>query len=222
MSVLTRKLIAKELHVNRHFIIGGAVASVVSAAASPFGKMAFNIGMLAWLTTVIAAGVMLAIYGVMQERKEQSLQFVMSLPISVADYVRAKLFGLLLCFGVVWVVATASAILLVLLAPDVPDGMLPYAVLLCLFLLANFAVVLTGMLHARSEGASTAMIVVTNMGVSIYMFTIVALPGLHLHMSGPTPVWNSTFFTVLACELLVLVAALALPLATASRRRDFL
>jgi hypothetical protein len=41
-------------------------------------------------------------------------------------------------------------------------------------------------------------------------------------MSGPTPVWNSTFFTVLACELVVLVAALALPLATASRRRDFL
>jgi ABC-2 type transport system permease protein len=222
MSVLTRKLIAKELHVNRHFIVGGAIASVVSAAVSPFGKMAFNIGMLAWLTTVIAAGVMLAIYGVMQERKEQSLQFVMSLPISVADYVRAKLFGLLLCFGVVWAVATAAALLLVLLAPSVPNGMLPYAVLLCLFLLVNFSVVLTGMLHARSEGASTAMIVVTNMGVSIYMFTVVTLPGLHLHMSGPTPVWNSTFFTVLACELLVLVAALALPLATASRRRDFL
>jgi hypothetical protein len=60
------------------------------------------------------------------------------------------------------------------------------------------------------------------MAVSIYMFTVVGLPGLHLHMSGPTPVWNGTFFTVLACELVILVAALALPLATAARRRDFL
>jgi ABC-2 type transport system permease protein len=222
MSVLTRRLIAKELHVYRHFIVGGAIASVVSAAVSPLSKMAFNIGMLAWLTTVIAAGVMLAIYGVMHERKEQSLQFVMSLPISVADYVRAKLFGLLLSFGVIWAVATGSAISLVLLAADVPDGLLPYALLLCLFLLVNFAVLLMGMLHVRSEGAATTMIVVTNMGVSIYMFTVVTLPGLHQHMSGPTPVWNATFFTVLVCELVVLVAALALPLATASRRRDFL
>lgn len=222
MSVLTRKLLFKELHVYRSFIVGGAIASAVSAAVSPLGKMAFNIGMLAWLTTVIAAGVMLAIYGVMHERKEHSLQFVMSLPISVADYIRAKLFGLLLSFSVIWGVATASALLLVLLAPDVPDGLLPYAVLLCLFLLVNFTVLLTGMMYVRSEGASTTMIVVTNMGVSIYMFTIVTLPGLHRHMSGPTPVWNSTFFTVLASELLVLVAALALPLATASRRRDFL
>ncbi len=222
MSVLTRKLIAKELHVNRHFIAGAAIASTVSAAISPLSKMAFNIGMLAWLTTVIAAGVMLSIYGVMNERKEQSLQFVMSLPISVAEYVRAKMLGLLLSFGVVWAVATASAVLLVLLAPGVPDGLLPYAVLLCLFLIVNFAVLLTGMLYVRSESASTALIVVTNMGVSIYMFTVVTLPGLHLYMDGPTPVWNSTFFTVLACELVVLIVALALPLATAARRRDFL
>jgi ABC-type transport system involved in multi-copper enzyme maturation permease subunit len=222
MSVLTRKLVAKELHVNRHFIVGAATASIVSAAISPLSKMAFNVGMLAWLTTVIAAGVMLSIYGVMNERKEQSLQFVMSLPISVAEYVRAKMLGLLLSFGVVWAVATASAVLLVLLAPDVPDGLLPYAVLLCMFLIVNFAVLLTGMLYVRSESASTALIVVTNMGVSIYMFTVVTLPGLHLHMHGPTPVWNSTFFTVLACELGVLFLALALPMATAARRRDFL
>jgi ABC-2 type transport system permease protein len=222
MSVLTRKLIAKELHVYRHFIAGGAIASIVAAAVSPLSKMAFNIGMLAWITTVIAAGVMLAIYGVQHERKEHSLQYVMSLPISVADYVRAKMWGLMLSFGVIWVVATAAAILLVLLAPGVPDGLLPYAVLLCVFMLTNFTVLLAGMMQVRSEGAATAMIVVTNMGVSVYMFTIVTLPGLHLHMSGQTPVWNTTFFTVLACELVVLVAALALPLATASRRRDFL
>lgn len=222
MSVLTRKLIAKELHVYRHFIVAGAIAAVLSAAISPLSQLAFNIGMLAWLTTVIAAGVMLAIYGVINERKEHSLQFVMSLPISVAEYVRAKLLGLLLSFGVIWAVATIAALSLVLLAPGVPDGLLPYAVLLCLFLLVNFTVLLTGMMYVRSEGASTAMIVVTNMGVSIYMFTIVTLPGLHQHMSGQTPVWNSTFFTVLACELLVLVTALVLPLATASRRRDFL
>ncbi len=37
---------------------------------------------------------MLALYGIMNERKEQSLQFVLSLPLSIAEYVRAKMLGL--------------------------------------------------------------------------------------------------------------------------------
>jgi ABC-2 type transport system permease protein len=222
MSILTRKLIAKELHVNRYYIWGAAIASVLCAVASHFGKLAFNIGMLGWITTVIATGVMMAIYGVMNERKENSLQFVMSLPLSVGDYVFAKLAGLLLSFGVVWLVATVAALALVKLSPTVPDGLLPYAVLLCTYLLVNYTVLLAGSLQARTEALSVAMIVVTNMGVSVYMFTVVTLPGLNRHMAGDMPVWNSTFFTVLACELLILIVALVWPLATAARRRDFI
>jgi hypothetical protein len=111
---------------------------------------------------------------------------------------------------------------MVLIVPAVPDGLLPYLLLLCLFLLANFAVVLSGSLQARSEALVSATIIITNMGVSIFMFTVGAMPALKQHMFGPVPVWNHTFSTVLACELVVLIVALALPLATAARRRDFL
>ncbi len=222
MSIVTRKLIAKELYVNRWFIGGAAVAAVVSVMACAFGETAFNIGALSWLTTVIALGVMLAIYGVMNERKEQSLLFVLSLPLSIGEYVRAKLLGLLLSFLAVWLVASGAAVAMVLIVPAVPDGLLPYLLLLCLFLLANFAVVLSGSLQARSEALVSATIIITNMGVSIFMFTVGAMPALKQHMFGPVPVWNHTFSTVLACELVVLIVALALPLATAARRRDFL
>lgn len=224
MSIITRKLIAKELYVNRWFIGGGSLAAAlsVSIAGLDLGQAAFNVGALTWLTTVIAFGVMLGIYGVVNERKEQSLQFVLSLPISIADYVRTKLFGLLLAFLVMWVVATVSAVTMVLLAPKVPDGLLPYVLLLCFFMLANFCVVLCGALHARSEALVTATIIVTNMGVSVFMFTVGPLPGLSDHMFGAVPVWNDTFFNVLLAEFIVLVIAVALPLATAARRRDFL
>jgi ABC-type transport system involved in multi-copper enzyme maturation permease subunit len=222
MSIVTRKLIAKELYVNRWFLIGTAVSAVAAMAVAPFGQTAFNIAGLAWLTTLIGCGVMLAIYGVMNERKEQSLQFVLSLPLSIGEYVRAKLFGLLLSFLLPWLAASAAAVTLVLAAPGVPDGLLPYTLLLCVFLLANFAVVLCGALQARSEAAVTAVIVLTNMAVSIFMFTVGAFPGLKNHMSGDTPVWNDTFFNVLITELIVLVIAVTLPLATAARRRDFI
>jgi ABC-2 type transport system permease protein len=222
MSVVTRKLVAKELHVHRWFMAGAAIPAALSAAICAFGDAAFNIGALTWMTTIIAFGVMIALYGVMNERKEHSLQFVLSLPLSIGEYVRAKMLGLLLCYFVVWFVAAGSAIVMVISAPRVPDGLLPYTVLLCMFMFSNFAVVVCGALHARSEAMTSAVIILTNMAVSVFMFTVGALPGLKTYMTGSTPVWNATFYNVLIVELIVLVIAVTLPLATAARRRDFI
>jgi ABC-2 type transport system permease protein len=222
MSIVTRKLIAKELYVNRWFVIGGALSGVASALIATLGKTGFNVGALTWLTTIIALGVMLALYGIMNERKEHALQFVLSLPLSIADYVRAKMLGLTLCFLVVWLISSAAALLLVFGKVDIPDGIAPYTVLLCFFMLANFALVLCGTLYATSEALTSAVIVVTNMGVSIFMFTVGPMAGINEHMWAAAPVWNSTFWTVLGCELAVLAIAFALPYLLAARRRDFL
>jgi len=222
IDTVTRKLIAKELYVYRWLIVGGMAASVVSLIVCSLGKLGFSIGSLTWLTTIIALGVMLALYGIMNERKEQSLSFVLSLPLSIADYVRAKMLGLLLCFLAVWLVASLGAMVLVFTVDSIPDGLAPYTVLLCFFMLANYSVVLCGTVHAQSEALTSAVIVITNMGVSIFMFTIGPLPGLQQHMWQSVPVWNSTFWTVLTCELAVLVIAFALPFVFAARRRDFL
>ncbi|HBK46757.1 MAG TPA: hypothetical protein DDZ67_10065 [Xanthomonadaceae bacterium] len=222
MSIVVRKLVLKELYLNRWTMASAAAGAALAAFVCAFGRTAFNVGALAWMTALIACGVMLAIYGVMNERKEQSLQFVLSLPISIRQYVFAKTVGLLLSYLVPWAVATASAVALVLLSPDVGDGLLPYVALLCGFLLANFAVVLCGALHARSEAVVSGVIILTNMAVSLFLFTVGALPGIRDHMWGQVPVWNGTVRNVLLVELAVLVAAAVLPLLTAARRRDFL
>ena len=222
MNIVTRKLIAKELYVNRWFVVGGALSGVLSVLIAASGKMGFNVGALTWLTTIIATGVMLGIYGIMNERKEHALQFVLSLPLSIAEYVQAKMLGLTACFLVMWGVSSAAALLLVFSKDSIPDGLAPYTVLLCVFMLANFSVVLCGSMHARSEALTSAVIVVTNMGVSIFMFTVAPLPGIEKFMWGPAPVWTSTFWTVLGCELVVLAIAFTLPFFLAARRRDFL
>jgi ABC-2 type transport system permease protein len=222
MNVVTRKLIAKELHVNRWLMAGATAAAVIAMLIASQGLTGFNVGTLTWLTAIIALGLMLAIYGVANERKEHSLEFVLSLPLSPADYVRAKLLGLALCFLLPWLVASASALLLVRVDADIPDGLLPYAALICGFLLANFSLVLSATLHARSEALIVAIVVVTNMGVSLFMFVVGGMPDLHRHMRGPTPVWNPAFWTVLAIELVVLALAFTLPFFLAARRRDFI
>lgn len=222
MNVVTRKLVMKELYVNRWMIVSAGAGAALAAAMAPLGKTAFNVGALTWLTVVIAYGAMLAFHGVMNERKEQSLQFVLSLPISIGDYVTAKLLGLFLCFLVPWTIAVTAAVAMVLIAPGVADGLLPFTLALALYMLANFAVLLCGALYARSEGVITAILIITNMAVSIFMFTVGAMPEIQDHLQSPTPVWNATIFNVFIVELIVLVIALVLPLATAARRRDFL
>ena len=222
MNIVTRKLIAKEFHVNRYIVAGASVGGVLSALIAALGKTGFNIGSLMWITIIIANGVMLAIYGVMNERKERSMLFVLSLPLSIADYVQAKMLGLALCFFIPWLAATVAAVVLVLAKADVPDGLVPYTVLLSVYMQANFMVLLCWTLHVNSEAWISASIVITNMGVSIYMFVVGAQPGLQKYIWSPTPVWNQTAWTVLVVELAVIALAFTLPFFLAARRRDFI
>jgi ABC-type Na+ efflux pump permease subunit len=222
MNIVVRKLIAKELHVNRYILVGASAGGVLSVLIAALGKTGFSIGSLMWLTTIIANGVMLALYGVMNERKERSLLFVLSLPLSIAEYVRAKMLGLALGFFIPWLVASVAAVVLVLAKGDVPDGLLPYTVLLSVYMLANFMVLLCWTLHVNSEAWISAAIVLTNMGVSIYMFVVGAQPGLQDHIWGPAPVWNQTAWTILIVELGVIALAFTLPFFLAARRRDFI
>ena len=220
MNTLTRKLAAKDLYLFRWLIAGAVLAGFVGLAVAGLGETGFSIGFLLWLTALIALGVMLALFGIANERKERALLFVMSLPLSPQDYVRAKLFGLLLCFVLPWAALSAGAFALILMVPGIPDGLLPYAVLLCFYLLLNYALVLSGALHIASEAGMGAVIIVTNMSVSLFMMGVGRIPAIASHMWTPEPVWNAAFWQFLAFEIGTTVLVLSLPLFVAARRRD--
>lgn len=222
MNIVTRKLIAKELYLNRLLLIGTVVGGLVGIGIASFeGTMQFNLGMLLWLTALVAFGVVLTMLSIASERKERQLQFVLSLPLSHGDYIRTKIYGLLICYLLPWLVLSAAAVVLVLVRVNVPDGLLPNAILLCGFMLANFSIVLCGALLVRSEGMMTLLIIATNMGVSVFIFGVSAIPALRDHLQDAQPSWSTEFWIVLAAEAFVLVAACLTPFYAAARRRDF-
>jgi len=222
MNVLTRKLVAKELYLYRWLLVGAGAAGFAGLLTAASGEIGFNIGFIVWLTAIIALGVMLALFGVASERKERSLLFVLSLPLAPGDYVRAKLLGLLACFLLPWAGLSVGALALILVMPGIADGLLPYAVLLCVFLLMNFAFVLCAALHISSEAGMGGVIILTNMSVSLFMMGVGRTSEVGAHMLSPTPVWNAMFWLLLAAEAAFTLLALSLPLFTAARRRDFL
>jgi ABC-2 type transport system permease protein len=220
MSPLTRRLVMKEIYLMRWIIGSCTVAGIISLAVMPLGRIAFNIGSLCWISTMVALGVILALTSILNERKDSSLLFSLSLPLSPQAYAGTKQLGLILGYLIGWIPLVATS-LLIIVATDVPDGMLPFAVLLNLFLLANFTLVLAGVLLVRSEGLITAIVIVTNMGVTLFMFMIGGLPAIISHLQDPTPTWSPTHSAVLAGELVLLAAALLLPLLARSRHRDW-
>ncbi len=223
MKPLTSKLIAREFYMHRWMLGGSIVAGLIAlAVAARGGHMNFNIGFLIWLTTIVAFGAVIAMFGVATERKERVRNWVLSLPISHGDYVRIKALALLLCYFVPWFVLSASAVVLIGAWQHLPDGLLPFLVLLCVFMLANFMLVLCSALHLHSEGPMTLVIIVHNIGITLFIFLIVAIDGISRHMQGPVAVWNAAFWTVLAVELAIFLILLILPWLVAARRRDFL
>ncbi|WP_457390536.1 hypothetical protein [Roseateles sp. P5_E1] len=222
MNLLTRKLVAKELYLYRWLLVGATAAGFAGLLTAASGEVGFNVGFIVWLTAIIALGVMLALFGVASERKDRSLLFVLSLPLSPGDYVRAKLLGLLVCFLLPWALLSAGALALILVMPGIADGLLPYAVLLCVFLLLNFALVLCAALNISSEAGMGGVIILTNMSVSLFMMGVGRIPAMGQHMQGASPVWNATFWQLVAAELALTLLALSLPLFSAARRRDFL
>lgn len=223
MNHLARKLIAREIRAHR-WMIGGSILVGLAGLAVVIhgGSLYFNVGFLVWLTTIVAFGVVVAMFGIASERKERVMNWVLSLPVSHGDYVRIKVLGLLLCFAIVWLVLSAAAIGLVLALPGLPDGLLPFAVLLAVFLLGNYSFVVCSALHVHSEGPMTAVIVFHNVAISLFMFAVAAIDDISRHMQGPVAVWNSAFWTALGLELAVFLVLFALPFLVAARRRDFI
>src|SRR3546814_9624930 len=73
------------------------------------------------------------------ERKEQTLTFVLSLPVSPLDFTVSKLAGNVLTFAVPFVVLLGGTLAVVLFTP-LPDGLFVYPLLFFAYLLFSDAV----------------------------------------------------------------------------------
>jgi ABC-type transport system involved in multi-copper enzyme maturation permease subunit len=215
------RLIAKDLYLYR-WLIGAALGVGLASLFIPRFGDGPGATLILLLTSVVALGVFIGIYGIMNERKEKSLLFVLSLPISTRQYTLAKVAAALIAFLIPWSILTATIVGLTLSFDPPPDGMLPTSITMMLFFLANFCVLITLALITHSEFWAVAAVLSTNISVSFYMTMVPGLPGLREHAVGPTPVWSPTVLTILGVEAIVIVLSLAALFFVQSKKKDFL
>lgn len=221
-SAMIRLLVAKDWRFQRLPLL-----LAVIAGASGLGLMlsdsggAFYIGVILVISVVITLGIYLAFLTVVHERTDGVLPFVMSLPIGVRDWTAAKLVANLGLFLAVWGALSAGAIAVVVSREAVPDGLVPYAVILLLHLLTGYVLSLATAIVTLSPGWTIAVAGSTNLLFQGFMYWTSHLPDVAPVLEGEAIVWSGSIRWLIAAELLAVVLILAATWLIQRRRTDF-
>jgi hypothetical protein len=199
-------------------LLGGVIALGIICIP---GKVTFMLGLILVITVLIAVGAQLAIATMVNERKEQTLPFVMSLPISFREYTAAKILGTLLIFLIPWLALVLGSLALFALPHGVPHGLLPFTAIMSVEILVSTCLLVAVALVTESQGWSVAAIMFGNIAFDIFGFIVAHIAGIAEGMSGTTVSWSPAASIVLLSEFAAIALLLGLTFFFQSRKVDF-
>ena len=218
---MVRVLMLKDWYLQRWLIVaafGGGLASLAVVAFG--GNVGFIFGLILLITALITLSAQLAISSIVNERKEQTLPFVMSLPVSYQEYTASKILGNLLIFTIPWLVLLAASIGLLLLGPK--SGLVPYTVIMATELLLNACLIVTLATVTESQPWTIAGIITGNVGLNIIGYLVAHIPGISSWMWGPAVRWSPAAYVVLFAEYALIALLIGGTFFVQSRKKDFL
>jgi ABC-type transport system involved in multi-copper enzyme maturation permease subunit len=218
---MVKAIMRKDWYFNKHTLLLFFISGLISVALLSFESRAFYIGMVLLLSIVILTGALLVINTVVNERKNQTLAFLISLPITYMDFTKAKMIFNLLAYIVIWIILALGTIGVLYYTEHLPSGLIPYALIILIELLVAFILILGTALVTESEKWTIVVMSITNIGVSLFMFLIASMESINQHMNGPIAVWNSTALTVISIEIFVALIIISLTFYLQSRKKDF-
>jgi ABC-2 type transport system permease protein len=217
---IVARLILKDLYLLRWAIVGATVAGCGALAVMPLSRTAAYVGAVSLICALIVLNIFLVMNGVVQEKKDKVLLFVLSLPVSTAQYLTAKVMANGVAFLVPWLVLTAGTAV-VIDVTAMPNGILPYWVAVLVYLLLYYCALLAVSLVTDSTGWHATAITLGNVSVNFFIVFLLGLPSVVANQEGPAAVWTADILAILAIELAAGAAALGLGIYFASRRSDF-
>ena len=187
---MIRLLVAKDWHLFRKqlalCVLAGIAALCFLGMARPW---AFYVGSLMLIIVMVSASCFSISTSLVVERKDQTLAFVMSLPVSPLDFTVAKLVGNLLTFGVPFVVLLGGTLAVELFTP-LPDGLFVYALLIFAYILFAYAVSLAVAMSVQSEGVATFAMIGSMVMINPYMMALSQVAEISSRISVDELVWT--------------------------------
>jgi ABC-2 type transport system permease protein len=220
---MVRRLILKDWYLHRFGILASIVGGILCFGIIVLGGTAgFILGQILLVTLLIAIGAHLAVSTIVYERKEQTLPFVMSLPISYREYTTSKILGNLLIFLVPWLALVLGSCAIIMLVPKMPHGFLPYVVIMSVEILLSTCLVASVAVVTESQGWSIGAIIVGNLGFNGFGYLFAHIGGIARGMGSATIQWSTAASTVLLSEFCLIALMLGFTFFLQSRKKDFI
>ena len=217
-------LILKDWRLQRRMIVLTILAGAAALAILLFGgQTPVVVGTVFFFVSMVFCACLLPMQNIVNERKKQTLSFVMSLPVSPAGYGAAKLVSTVSMFLIPWLALLGAALYMILGRHSLPNGAIPAGLIIMNFPLIGFCLITGTALVAESEGWGTAAMAVVNSSYWLVWYLLVShVPSLHETWSGPVAVWTPAVFKILGVEFAIIVLTLGVTLYLQSRKRDFI
>jgi ABC-type Na+ efflux pump permease subunit len=220
---MIQRLILKDWYLHRWQIFGSLAGATGAMAFVVFcGTAGFYIGITLLITVLIIVAAQLAFASSVTERKEQTLAFIMSLPISYRDYTTAKILSNLLIFLIPWTAVSLASAAILLLAPGATQGLFPFTAIMCFEILLNSCLISCVAIMTESQAWSTTALIAGNVGVNIAGYLVAHIPSIAAGMSGHNVAWTGAATMCLLGELALIALLFALTYFVQGRKPDYL
>jgi len=222
-SKMIGRLIWKDWYLQRWVILASFVGGAISLAIiARGGKVGFLIGLILLITVLISIGAQLAVSTIVQERKDQTLSFVMSLPISYREYTASKMLGNLAIFLVVWLVMVVSSLALLAYPWDPHMGLIPFTAIMATEILLSTCLVVATALITESQAWTIGAIMVGNLALNFFGYWVAHIHNIANGMESTKLMWTSSASALLVAESCAIALLLGLTFFFQSRKQDFL
>ena len=221
---VTASLVVKDFQLNSLVtILTIAGAAIALAILSIGGETPIVIGTVFFFLAIIFGACFIPMQNIVNEQKKQTLPFIMSLPVSSAQYGVAKFLSSVGMFLAMWLILLGAGLYMILVRHVLPVGVIPMDLILMNWPLIGFCLTTGAALVGESEGWATAALATTNScyGLAYYILLRHA-PSLTKTWGGPVAVWSPAVFKILSGELGIILLTLGLTVFLQSRKRSFI
>lgn len=218
---LIKILIKKDWYLTRKFMAMYLAGSIFALSFISLGEWQFVMGVTLLMSMVIGMANHLVSITIINERKEQTLPFIMTLPITPTDYAVAKLIANKSLFFIPWLAILMMTIGVFTFTP-IPDGLIPLSIMLCGYFLLSYCVVWAVGMTVETEGMVILIMVIMNCLIGPLIYILGATPEISSHFQSPTQVWNTASVSVVLLEFVLMIVSVAVALYLQTRKKTFL
>lgn len=187
------------------YVVAGIGALCLIAHGKPWS---FYLGSLLLIIVLVAVSCFSISTSLLAERKDRTLPFIMSLPVSPFDFWLAKIVGNALTFAVPMLVLAAGTFLVVWYTP-LPDGLLVLAALVFGHVLLAFCVSLSVAMAVESEGWNVFAMIASATLINPFLMAIGQVPAIAEPIRADVVSWSGPALAILGGQALLSAAVLA-------------